>query len=94
LIMTIPAICTEITTASSAAIGYSVDTPTNQNLIHPIATPANVNSIHPLISSADLNKNPIYLSSCKSQFISQALKRNFLGMIRVGLFCPSTAYSY
>jgi len=96
LIITIPiALCTEITTASSiATIGYSVNLPVNPNLIHPIAASANANSIHPLISSNNQNKNPVHLSSCRSQFISQALKRNFWGMVRVGLFCPSTAYSY
>jgi len=54
------------------------------------------NSIHPLTvepkysDSSDLTKG----KSCARQFAEKALKRDFLGMIRVGLFCPSTAYSY
>jgi hypothetical protein len=54
------------------------------------------NSIHPLIvesnhwDSSDLTKG----KSCPRQFAEKAWKRDLLGMIRVGLFCPSTAYSY
>ena len=54
------------------------------------------NSIHPLIvesnhwDSSDLTKG----KRCPRQFAEKAWKRDLLGMIRVGLFCPSTAYSY
>ena len=68
------------------------------------------NSIHPLIvesnhwdssdltkGSSDLTKGSSDLTkgkSCPRQFAEKAWKRDLLGMIRVGLFCPSTAYSY
>ena len=61
------------------------------------------NSIHPLIvesnhwDSSDLTKGSSDLTkgkSCPRQFAEKAWKRDLLGMIRVGLFCPSTAYSY
>jgi len=61
------------------------------------------NSIHPLIvesnhwDSSDLTKGSSDLTkrkSCSRQFAEKAWKRDLLGMIRVGLFCPSTAYSY
>jgi ABC-type glucose/galactose transport system permease subunit len=32
--------------------------------------------------------------SCKKQFAEKARRGDFWGMVRVGLFCPSTAYSY
>jgi hypothetical protein len=97
-IMTIPAICTEtVATGSSAtAIGYSSVSPVIQNPIHPLVTSTNHNSIHPLRvpnhwDSSSLTKAK---KSCKRQFAEKALKRDFWGMVRVGLFCPSTAYSY
>jgi hypothetical protein len=84
IIATIPAaMCTEIPTT------------------HPLAGIINsagntITQTHPLAGTSDhWDSSGLTLSgkSCKRQFAEQALQRNFWGMIRVGLFCPTTVYS-
>lgn len=53
-----------------------------------IKSPVSVAPQH--VDASDLT----YGKSCKRQFAEKALQRDFWGMVRVGLFCPSTVYSY
>lgn len=90
----LPATSTE-TGSSATAIGYSAVSSVNQNPIHPIVTSTNYNSIHPLVAPNHWDSSSLTKAkkSCKRQFAEKAVRGDFWGMIRVGLFCPSTVYS-
>lgn len=94
----IPAVmCAEVVTtgSSEAALAYLAVSSLNPNPIHPIVTSSSHDSIHPLSSSNHWDSSELTMrKSCARQFGEKALARDFWGMIRVGLFCPSTVYSY
>lgn len=89
----IPATSTE-TGSSATAIGYSAVSSVNQNPLHSIVTSSNQDSTHPMSSSNHWDSSELTRrKSCARQFAEKAVRRDFWGMIRVGLFCPSTVYS-
>lgn len=66
------------------------------NSIYPLAVGSQHSMVHPLaVASNHWDSSDLTLGkSCGRQFAEKAVRRDFWGMLRVGLFCPSTAYSY
>lgn len=86
LVLTIPvAMCAERMPIEQHPLAGLLDSALITHGTHPLAVASN----HWDSSDLTLGKK-----SCGRQFAEKALKRDFWGMVRVGLFCPSTAYSY
>jgi hypothetical protein len=84
LIMTIPGVmCAEQIVHPLAGIVDSAFIAHGAHGTHPLALESN----HWDPSELTMGK------SCARQFAEKAVRGDFWGMVRVGLFCPSTVYS-